>query len=74
MIDPYDRDTGFYWISINGQAAEVAQWHVEWAAWLLAGRTQMLTDEVGAEVQVLSACLKPPSQCDSGPAPANNDH
>jgi hypothetical protein len=62
MIYPDDREAGFYWISINGQEAEVAQWQSEWETWLVTGRAQPLTDEVGIKVEVLSACLTPPAR------------
>ncbi|RZI71324.1 MAG: hypothetical protein EOP13_18430 [Pseudomonas sp.] len=60
MIDPYDREAGFYWINLDGQEAEVAQWQVEWNTWLLVGRAQALTDEQSVHLIVLSACLAPP--------------
>lgn len=74
MIDLDDREAGFYWISINGQEAEVAQWQSEWAAWLVVGKAQPLTDEVGIEVRVLGACLVPPQHEAALPlAGPNND-
>jgi hypothetical protein len=60
MIDPDDREAGFYWISLDGQEAEVAQWQGEWNTWLLMGRARPLTDEQSAHLIVLSACLAPP--------------
>lgn len=60
MTDPDDREAGFYWISVDGQAAEVALWQLEWTAWLVVGRDLPLTDDVGIDVQVLSACLTAP--------------
>ena len=44
MADPDDRDAGFYWISIDGQEVEVAQWQSEWSRWLVTGSTQPLSD------------------------------
>ena len=62
MVDLDDREAGFYWISINGQAAEVAHWQMEWSAWLLVGRMLPLTDELSNEVEMLGPCLVPPPQ------------
>jgi hypothetical protein len=62
MVNLEDREAGFYWISINGEAAEVAKWQTEWGAWLLVGRMLPLTDELGSEVEVLGPCLVPPPQ------------
>ena len=45
MIDLDDREAGFYWISVGGQAAEVALWHLEWTSWLVVGQDQPLTDD-----------------------------
>jgi hypothetical protein len=30
MVDPDELETGFYWIQIGQQEAEVAQWQAEW--------------------------------------------
>lgn len=68
MTDPNDRDDGFYWISVGDQAVEVAQWHVEWSAWLVVGRTQPLTDAEAMDVQVLGARLvMPPTGSSNDP-------
>ena len=67
MVDFEDREAGFYWISINGEAAEVAQWQAEWGAWLLVGRMLPLTDELGSEVEMLSPCLVPPQPARKAP-------
>lgn len=60
MTDPDDREAGFYWISIDGQEVEVAQWLAEWSHWLVAGSGTPLSDEVSASVVVLSDLLPPP--------------
>ena len=67
MVDFEDREAGFYWISINGEAAEVAQWQAEWSAWLLVGRMLPLSEELGSEVEVLSPCLAPPQPARKDP-------
>ena len=61
MHDPDDREAGFYWIGIGGQAPEVAQWHTEWGQWLVARSVQPLKDALAAEVEVLSDPLPPPA-------------
>ena len=61
MPDPDDREAGFYWICIDGQEAEVAQWQNEWGHWLVAGSTKPLSDERASRVAVLSDCLTPPA-------------
>jgi hypothetical protein len=61
MPDPDDREAGFYWISIDGQEAEVAQWQVEWERWLVAGSTKPLSDEKASRVIVLSDRLTAPA-------------
>jgi hypothetical protein len=61
MADPEDREAGFYWISIDGQEAEVAQWQTEWSRWLVTGTSQALSDTVSAHVVVLSEALPPPT-------------
>lgn len=68
MTDPDDREDGFYWISIDGRAAEVAQWQAEWNAWLAMGRAQPLTDEHCVDLTVLGACLAPPQPARRPPA------
>ncbi|RYJ04157.1 MAG: hypothetical protein EON47_01445 [Acetobacteraceae bacterium] len=60
MADPEDRDAGFYWISIDGQEVEVAQWQSEWSQWLVTGSTEPLSDAVSAHVLVLSEALPVP--------------
>ena len=60
MNDPADREPGFYWISINGQQAEVAQWQAEWDQWFVTGHSMSLSDELAAFVVVLSDLLSPP--------------
>ena len=60
MSDPEDRNTGFYWISIDGRAAEVAQWQAEWDTWLVMGRSRPLTDEQCVKLTVLGVRLAPP--------------
>lgn len=60
MTDPDDRDAGFYWISIDGQEVEVAQWQTEWSRWLVTGSSQPLSDVVSAHVVVLSEMLPQP--------------
>jgi hypothetical protein len=60
MADPEDRDAGFYWISIDGQEVEVAQWQSEWSQWLVTGSTGPLSDAVSAHVVVLSEALPVP--------------
>jgi hypothetical protein len=61
MHDPGDRAAGFYWICIDGQEAEVAQWQVEWDQWLVAGSGEPLSDETANRVIVLSDCLAVPA-------------
>ncbi|MBL6458988.1 hypothetical protein JMJ55_27025 [Belnapia sp. T6] len=61
MIDPDDREAGFYWISIGGQEPEVAQWQSEWCQWLVTGRERPLSDARSMEVVVLSSVLAPPA-------------
>jgi hypothetical protein len=61
MHDPGDRAAGFYWIYIEGQEAEVAQWQVEWEQWLVAGSGEPLSDETANRVIVLSDCLTVPA-------------
>ena len=70
MIDPDDREAGFYWISIRGQAPEVAQWQLEWGQWLVTGSTCPLTDAMVLEVAVLSDMLPPPPVTSCGAASA----
>lgn len=60
MADPDDREAGFYWISIDGQEVEVAQWQTEWGRWLVTGSSQPLSDLLSAHVQVLSEALPQP--------------
>jgi hypothetical protein len=60
MPDP-DLEDGFYWISIDGQEAEVAQWQVEWSQWLVAGCTRPLSDAWSTRITVLSERLSPPT-------------
>ncbi len=43
MSDPDHREAGFYWICIDGQEAEVAQWQAEWEQWLVAGSAKPLS-------------------------------
>ena len=61
MTDPDDRADGFYWISIDGQEVEVAQWQTEWSRWLVAGSGMPLSDEWSTRVMVLSKRLPPPA-------------
>ena len=61
MTDPDDRENGFYWIRIGDQEAEVAQWQAEWVQWLVAGRSQPLSDLHSLKVMVLSERLLPPA-------------
>lgn len=61
MPDPDDRDAGFYWICMDGQEAEVAQWQVEWGQWLVTGSGKPLSDERASRVVVLSDCLTAPA-------------
>lgn len=60
MVDLDDRKDGFYWISIDGQQAEVAQWQAEWSQWLVAGSGRPLPDDLAARLMVLSDTLPPP--------------
>lgn len=60
MTNLGDRESGFYWISIDGQEIEVAQWQAEWNQWLVAGSGAPLPDELSAVVTVLSDLLPPP--------------
>lgn len=66
MSNADDRQAGFYWIIIDGQEAEVAQWQEEWAVWLVTGRLEPLTDELCINLKVLSPCLVPPEQAVPG--------
>jgi hypothetical protein len=61
MPDLDELEDGFYWISIDGQQAEVAQWQVEWSQWLVAGCTKPLADDLSTRVVVLSDRLPPPT-------------
>ena len=61
MPAPDHREAGFYWIRIDGQEAEVAQWQVEWGQWLVAGSGKPLSDETASRVMVLSDCLIVPA-------------
>jgi hypothetical protein len=61
MTDPDDREAGFYWISIDGQEVEVAQWQTEWSRWLVTGSGMPLADEWSGRVLVLSDRLPPPA-------------
>src|SRR3954452_6047489 len=61
MPDPDHREDGFYWISVDGQEAEVAQWQMEWGQWLVAGSTRPLSDGWATRVTVLSDRLSPPA-------------
>lgn len=61
MPDPDPLEDGFYWISIDGQRAEVAEWQVEWEQWLVAGSSKPLADDLSTRVMVLSDRLSPPS-------------
>jgi hypothetical protein len=76
MTDPDDREDGFYWISVGGQAAEVAQWQLEWTSWLVVGGDLPLTDAEAMDVRVLSACLvQPPTPVSlhrTSPAPPSS--
>jgi hypothetical protein len=72
MIEP-DLDQledGFYWISIDGQVAEVAQWQLEWGQWLVAGSTRPLQDGWPTRIMVLSDRLSPPAIPESHSAAA----
>jgi hypothetical protein len=61
MPNPDQLEDGFYWISIDGQEAEVAQWQVEWSQWLVAGCTKPLADDLSTRVMVLSDRLSLPA-------------
>ncbi len=61
MTNLDDREAGFYWISIDGQEVEVAQWQAEWSQWLVAGSGTPLPDQLFALVTVLSDLLPPPT-------------
>ena len=61
MPDPDHREAGFYWVCIDGQEAEVAQWQAEWEQWLVAGSTKPLSDERAQRVIVLSDRLPVPA-------------
>jgi hypothetical protein len=61
MSEPDDREAGFYWISIDGQEPEVAQWQADWSQWLVAGSKMPLSDEWSELVMVLSDRLPPPA-------------
>ena len=62
MPDPGEqREAGFYWISINGQEVEVAQWQHEWDQWFVIGSEIPLSDEIAVCVTVLSDLLPPPA-------------
>jgi hypothetical protein len=61
MTDLDDRESGFYWISIDGQEVEVAHWQAEWSQWLVTGSGTPLPDELSAFVTVLSDMLPPPT-------------
>jgi hypothetical protein len=61
MISLDDRETGFYWISIDGLEVEVAQWQAEWSQWLVAGSGTPLSDELATRLTVLSDMLPPPA-------------
>jgi hypothetical protein len=61
MSDPDDREDGFYWIRIDDQEPEVAQWQAEWVYWLVAGRGQPLSDLQSLKVMVVSERLLPPA-------------
>jgi hypothetical protein len=61
MIDPDNREDGFYWISIDGQEVEVAQWQAEWGYWLVAGSGTPVSDERSIRLVVLSDLLRPPA-------------
>src|SRR4051794_922730 len=60
MADSDDREDGFYWIRIDSQEAEVAQWQSEWGQWLVAGSAMPLSDAWSSRVTVLSERLSPP--------------
>ena len=60
MPDPDHREAGFYWICIDGQEAEVAQWQIEGERWFVAGSTKPLSDERASRVIVLSDRLTAP--------------
>lgn len=64
MSEPDDREAGFYWISIDCQEAEVAQWQAEWGQWLVAGCKMPLPDHLSDRVAVLSDRLPPPAIAD----------
>jgi hypothetical protein len=72
MTNLDDREAGFYWISIDGQEVEVAQWQAEWGQWLVTGSGMPLPDGLSALVTVLSNVLPPPtmpaSRLDRAPA------
>jgi hypothetical protein len=61
MLDQDDRAAGFYWICVDGQEAEVAQWQAEWEQWLVTGSGKPLSDERASRVIVLSGCLPVPA-------------
>ena len=61
MSDPDYREAGFYWVCIDGQEAEVAQWQAEWEQWLVAGSAKPLSDQRGSRVIVLSDRLAAPA-------------
>ena len=61
MIEADDREEGFYWISIDGQEAEVALWQMEWQQWLVTGHGQPLPDSITSTVVVLSEELPSPA-------------
>jgi hypothetical protein len=61
MPDPDHREAGFYWVCIDGQEAEVAQWQAEWERWLVTGNAKPLSDERASRVIVLSDCLSVPA-------------
>ena len=61
MSDPDYREAGFYWVCIDGQEVEVAQWQAEWEQWLVAGSAKPLSYERASRVMVLSDRLSPPA-------------
>ena len=61
MSDLDDREDGFYWISIDDQEPEVAQWQPEWGQWLVAGCAAPLVDDYCGRVVVLSDRLAVPN-------------
>jgi hypothetical protein len=61
MADSDDREDGFYWIRIDEQEVEVAQWQSEWGQWLVAGSAKPLAEAWSSRVTVLSERLSLPA-------------